>query len=65
MEPAVLVQGPQVVQRELEARSAAIAWISCVTIRNFNNCDRSYNSSRKCWSLFFSKSAQATLSLLN
>lgn len=49
----------------LAVRSAATAWTSCATILNSSNCDRLCNNSRKCLSLFSSKSALVTLSLLN
>ena len=37
----------------------AIAWISCATTLNFSNCDRSYNSSRRCSSPSYSRLALA------
>lgn len=63
----MLVQEALVQLREqaLVQLSAAIAWTSCVTTRNFSNCDRSYNNSRRCSSPFYSKSVLATLSWPN
>lgn len=54
-----LVVLAQVALEEPPPRSRTIVLISCVTTRNFSNCDRSYNSSLTCSNLSCSKSMLA------
>jgi hypothetical protein len=55
----VLVLAP-VALEQVPARSTPTASSSCATIPSSSSYDRSYNSSRKCSSPFYSRSAQET-----